>query len=86
MSDDEAKPDLSFVTADELIEELAKRHEGLVVCWETNLNTKQTEFFCEWRGPLTLAIGLAERSRARLVQIALDRPSEELNQSPEDET
>jgi hypothetical protein len=69
MSDD--TPDLSLVSGDDLIAELAKRHDALIVCWEDFKSDTQTEFFCDWRGALTFAIGLATRARAGLVQNAL---------------
>lgn len=63
MSDDDPKPDLSFVTTEQLVDELMQRHEGLVVVRENCKDAKgeRSECLFDFSGGVSRAIGLSER-------------------------
>ena len=62
--------DLSFVTTDQLIEELMDRHDGLVIAREVQSDAKgeQTECFYDFSGGVSRAIGLTERLKRHLLR------------------
>lgn len=64
--------DLDLVATDDLISELAARCDGMIICMEQD-HGPHSGTLMEWRGSLTLAIGLAERMRGRLVDHAIPR-------------
>lgn len=67
--------DLSFVTVDEMWEEIKKRYDGALFVGCQNINTKQdsTTFFFE--GGITHCMGLAWWSLCRFQQLI--KPQEE---------
>lgn len=63
------KPDLSFVTTDQLISELMDRHDGLIVVRESNVDTagERSDCLFDFSGGVSRALGLAERMRHYLL-------------------
>ncbi len=80
MLDEKLSP-LSLATTDELIEELKGRHDACLVA-VLKRDRKTDSFLLDYKG-LTTCIGLAERSRARLLEVALS-PSEDRDDGSED--
>jgi hypothetical protein len=73
MAEELPKPDLTFVTTEELIDELIKRHKALIIVRElaSPTGSGRTQTFYEYAGGLNTALGLAERARADIVETAL---------------
>jgi hypothetical protein len=69
MSEEEPKPDLSFVTTEQLITELMERHDGLLVVRESHTDTKGTrsEVLFDFSGGVSRCLGLAERMKHYLL-------------------
>ena len=63
--------ELERATVDELLEELAKRHTGLVVIQlkDTPGSPDEEEYDFIYFGGFALAMGLVERTRRRMVAI-----------------
>lgn len=66
---DDAKPDLSFATNEELISELMNRHDGVIVVREKCLDAKgqRSETLFDFEGGVSRALGLVERMRNYLL-------------------
>lgn len=66
------KEDLSLNTMEELINEIAKRTNGMVITFKIDRTpTEEDIYFFYRRGP-TMCLGLIERAKARLLQILLN--------------
>jgi hypothetical protein len=78
----EEKPSpLALASTDELIDELKGRYDACLIAVlrsDKKTNSVLIDYKC-----LTACIGLAERARARLVEIALS-PSEDMGEGAED--
>lgn len=72
---------LSLASAEELIDELKGRHDACLVA--VLRSDKKTDSVLIDYKCLTACIGLAERARARLVEVALS-PSEDVGEGTED--
>jgi hypothetical protein len=59
---------LAYVTSDELIAELQRRHEVIVVMRATKMTQHFNEEAIDWKGPLTYCLGLAVKAEHRLNQ------------------
>ncbi len=68
--------DLDPVSTDDLIAELAARCDGMIIAMEQD-HGPHSGTLMEWRGSLSLGIGLAERMRARLVAHAIRPDSDD---------
>lgn len=64
MSDE---PDLSLVSTEALIEELAGRYDGLLVVREKFRTEESCDTLYDFNGGISRAIGMAERIKARLL-------------------
>lgn len=80
MLDEKLSP-LALASTDELIEELKGRHDACLIA--VLRSDRHTDSFLLDYKKLTTCIGLAERARARLVEVALS-PSEDRNDGEED--
>lgn len=58
---DAAAPDLSTVTFDEIVEELNRRCDGLIVALETDRTADETEVKYVYRGGFSRCLGLSFR-------------------------
>lgn len=80
--------DLELATTTEIVAELAKRHEGVLLCTVTTkrvgtaavIGMDATE--CHFRGSRVTAIGLADIARRKLLdsyseQMEIERPTKE---------
>lgn len=69
------KPDLSFVTTEQLVEELCNRHDGIIICRENCTDTKGQRHECmsDFSGGVSRAIGLAERMKWWLLNRGWER-------------
>jgi len=68
---------LAFYTADELISELGKRTDCLVVVWVKTLSNEAEEYKFTFRGSRTTAIGLLHRAEFGLLHELDLRQAEE---------
>lgn len=76
MNEDE----LDLIDTDVLMAALARRFDVLIVVGERKLNGRENEFFGQWFGGLTMAIGLASRYHTRLARLATeDGPDNKLD-------
>lgn len=64
MSESESGVDLSLVTRDEIIEELHRRHEAVLLVTCSELGHGQEDRVCDFRGYATRATGLAHAAVA----------------------
>jgi hypothetical protein len=61
-------PDLSLIDTADLVAELRRRHDGILVVLERDADATKTGTLTEWWGGLSRCIGLAERAKARMLQ------------------
>jgi hypothetical protein len=60
------EPDLSLATVDDVLDELQKRYDSVMICAVRSRSESQEEHIINWRGGALGAIGLAERARVRI--------------------
>ena len=68
MSSDEtpATPDLSTVTLDEIVAELERRYDGLLILAETDRTGRQTAYATRYDGGASRAMGMSLRFLLRM--------------------
>ena len=66
---------LSLASTEDLVEELKGRYDACLISF-LRRDPGTDSFFCDWKG-LTACIGMAERAKARLLEVALS-PSDEI--------
>ena len=71
-------PDLSTVTLDEIVAELERRYDGLLILAETDRTADKTRCFTHLRGGASRAVGMAERFKWWMMQqeVGLSNESE----------
>lgn len=62
--------ELDFYTDEQLIDELMKRHDALVIVRMRRLNGNEDETLHDFRGGLNTAIGLCERGKDAMLAMA----------------
>ncbi len=86
---DDPKTELSFVTTDEMLDELSTRYEGVVIAYERQAVPGSHDFTVDYRGGQTYAIGLASRAFTTLSHDAASdtrRVDEDGNEMPGNES
>lgn len=76
---------LELASEDQLIQELRRRNEALVVIRHKHLNIKEGDetFVVNWYGGLTMAIGLVQRTAFRFADLVC-APGQSQNDSLEE--
>jgi len=69
-------PDLSTVTLDEIVAELERRYDGLLILAETDRTADAMHTSMHYRGGSSRVIGMAERFKWRMVGQELRLPDE----------
>lgn len=67
---DPTRPGLSDFTVTELVTELKKRHDALVVFGEIDRTDEETSWCSYTKGRMSRIIGMAERGHKRLLKYA----------------
>ena len=62
-------PDLSFVTTDELVEELRKRHDSMIFAYNKSMGDDEDVFGMWYYGGRFTAIGIAEKVKHNLIDL-----------------
>jgi TolB-like protein len=70
MSTDDSNNALEFVTTEELIVELMRRHDAIVIARETHTTDAKNDATFDFSGGLSAALGLVERLKRRLLKAA----------------
>lgn len=68
---------LEEATLDQIMDELAKRYEAVVLSFDNRLTKNQHELGSQYRGGLTLCIGLANRVHHVLLRESTRRTEHE---------
>ena len=57
---------LELATMNEILDELDRRYDSVILCTVRRRSTSEEETFINWRGGSVGALGLAERARRRV--------------------
>lgn len=79
MADDDPKPDLSFVTNEQLINELMDRHVGVIIARESQVDAEGDRYAIvyEFSGGVSRAIGMVERMKKHLLDCEWKNPRDD---------
>jgi len=69
--------DLSLIETREMLKELKKRHDSMLICTVTERNSIKERRTCEFSGGLITALGLAEYARNYLNIYAMNELKKE---------
>ena len=69
--------DLSLVSSDAMIAELGRRYDGMLLVRETFSTNESCETLFDYAGGISRCIGMAERAKRRMLNIAEAAAAEE---------
>lgn len=61
---------LEEATVDQMVDELARRFDGLILAYEHGVTPGKNVYCSYYRGGLSMCIGLAARTESKLLKVA----------------
>lgn len=74
-----AETDLSLVSTDTLMIELASRHKGLLIVVHTDINTDMEDTVMSYWGGMCLALGMAVSAQRKIERLMVKDEEEPFN-------